>query len=301
MLPVCHRNDLVTALKILQSENEITMYPIRRPVRATITLYPIGRPVRATITLYPIGRLVIATELTSCSIAAIKFFSTFSSSTDDVTERVGLGAKGLVGGAYDDAIFCSATGIIVEVVGSVVAAETSLDGGMEGGGMLVTVEDGIPLPVIFWEAAEIGVELSKGCLNEPNRVLAAAAAVVVVMVDGGKVMLLVESGAFCTPRLSVVTIGCGFGNEGRRGLPAVGSGPLLVVGKLGRLPPIDNGGKVKDKGFLSKEKVLAKVEDGANVSLAKILLARDAPAVVALTVVIATVVAEEIRTFGCKT
>ena len=37
------------------------MYPIGRPVRATITLYPIGRPVRATITLYPIGRPVRAT------------------------------------------------------------------------------------------------------------------------------------------------------------------------------------------------------------------------------------------------
>ena len=39
----------------------ITLYPIGRPVRATITLYPIGRPVRATITLYPIGRPVRAT------------------------------------------------------------------------------------------------------------------------------------------------------------------------------------------------------------------------------------------------
>ena len=38
-----------------------TLYPIGRPVRATITLYPIGRPVRATITLYPIGRPVRAT------------------------------------------------------------------------------------------------------------------------------------------------------------------------------------------------------------------------------------------------
>ena len=28
------------------------LYPIGRPVRATITLYPIGRPVRATITLF---------------------------------------------------------------------------------------------------------------------------------------------------------------------------------------------------------------------------------------------------------
>ena len=37
------------------------LYPIGRPVRATITLYPIGRPVRATITLYPIGRPVRAT------------------------------------------------------------------------------------------------------------------------------------------------------------------------------------------------------------------------------------------------
>ena len=33
------------------------LYPIGRPVRATITLYPIGRPVRATITLYRIGRV----------------------------------------------------------------------------------------------------------------------------------------------------------------------------------------------------------------------------------------------------
>ena len=39
----------------------LTLYPIGRPVRATITLYPIGRPVRATITLYPIGRPVRAT------------------------------------------------------------------------------------------------------------------------------------------------------------------------------------------------------------------------------------------------
>ena len=36
----------------------LTLYPIGRPVRATIILYPIGRPVRATITLYPIGRSV---------------------------------------------------------------------------------------------------------------------------------------------------------------------------------------------------------------------------------------------------
>ena len=39
----------------------IVLYPIGRPVRATITLYPIGRPVRATITLYPIGIPVRAT------------------------------------------------------------------------------------------------------------------------------------------------------------------------------------------------------------------------------------------------
>ena len=36
----------------------ITLYPLVRPVRATITLYPLARPVRATITLYPIGRPV---------------------------------------------------------------------------------------------------------------------------------------------------------------------------------------------------------------------------------------------------
>ena len=39
----------------------ITLYPIGRYVRATIILYPIGGPVRATITLYPIGRYVRAT------------------------------------------------------------------------------------------------------------------------------------------------------------------------------------------------------------------------------------------------
>ena len=37
------------------------LYPIGRPVRATITLYPIERPVRATVTLYPIGRPIRAT------------------------------------------------------------------------------------------------------------------------------------------------------------------------------------------------------------------------------------------------
>ena len=37
------------------------MYPVGRPVRATVTLYPVGRPVRATVTLYPIGRPVRAT------------------------------------------------------------------------------------------------------------------------------------------------------------------------------------------------------------------------------------------------
>ena len=217
---------------------------------------------------------------------------------------MGLGADGLMGGAYDDAIFCNAAGITVEVVGSVVAAETSLDGGIEGGG-IITIDDGIPLLMTFWEAAEIGVELSKGCLNEPNGVLAAAAAAVVVMFDGGKVMLLDESGAFCSAWLSVVTTDGGFGNEERSSvLAAVGSGALLVVSKLGRLPPIENGGKEKDTGFLSKEKVLAKVEDGANVSLAKILLTRGVPVTVViagLTVVKATVVVVEMRTFGCKT
>ena len=41
--------------------NATILYPIGRPVKATIKLYPIGRSVRATITLYPIGRLVRAT------------------------------------------------------------------------------------------------------------------------------------------------------------------------------------------------------------------------------------------------
>ena len=52
-----------------------TLYPIGRPVRATITLYPIGRTVRATITLYPIGRPARATItlLTSHTLIEIYF------------------------------------------------------------------------------------------------------------------------------------------------------------------------------------------------------------------------------------
>ena len=50
-------------------------------------------------------RLLVYYKVTSCSMEAIKFFSTFSSSTDDVMEKVGLGADGLVGGACDDTNF----------------------------------------------------------------------------------------------------------------------------------------------------------------------------------------------------
>ena len=50
---------MVTAIVAMVTAS--TLYPIGRPVRATITLYPIGRPVRATITLYLIGRPVRAT------------------------------------------------------------------------------------------------------------------------------------------------------------------------------------------------------------------------------------------------
>lgn len=50
---------------------------------------------------------------------------------------------------------------------------------------------------------------------------------------------------------------------------------MFAASKLGRLPPPENGGKEKDNGFLSKEKLLAKVEDDdMNVSLDKILLAK---------------------------
>ena len=43
-------------------ELPVTLYPIGRPVRATVTLYHYSvRPVRATVTLYPIGRPVRAT------------------------------------------------------------------------------------------------------------------------------------------------------------------------------------------------------------------------------------------------
>ena len=56
---------------------------------------------RTTLTM----RLLVYFKVTSCSMEAIKFFSTFSSSTDDVMEKVGLGADGLVGGACDDTNF----------------------------------------------------------------------------------------------------------------------------------------------------------------------------------------------------
>lgn len=115
---------------------------------------------------------------------------------DDVTERVGLGADGLVGGACDDITFCNAPGIMV-VVGialgmvDVCVLETIL---LVGGGIVVIKEavEGTALPMTLWGTVEIGVELNKGCLNGPGGVLAATAAV-----EGGKGLLLDENGAFC--------------------------------------------------------------------------------------------------------
>ena len=43
-------------------------------------------------------------------LQAIRPFATFTSSIDDVIEKVGLGADGLVGGAYYDTTFWNAAG-----------------------------------------------------------------------------------------------------------------------------------------------------------------------------------------------
>ena len=137
----------------------------------------------------PYYNILFYKEPTSCSIEAINSFSTFSSSMDDVTERVGLGAEGLVGGACDDTNFCTAAGIMAEVIGTaeVVGAPLGMDsactilllgGGMLGGGIVVTIDmvvEGTALPTTFWEAVEIGVELDKGCLSRAGGVLAVVA------------------------------------------------------------------------------------------------------------------------------
>ena len=154
---------------------------------------------------------------------------------------MGLGPETLVGGACDDTTFCKAAGKTVEPIGTVDVVDITLGGGIEGGGMVVIVVEGTELPTTFWDTAEIGVELSKGCLNVAGGVLVTAAAAVVATVDSG---LLDVNGAFCA---TVVTIDCGFDNAG--------NGGLFTVSKLGRLPPAENGGKEKDRGFLSKEKL----------------------------------------------
>ena len=105
---------------------------------------------------------------------------------------MGLGAEALMGGACDDTTFCKAAGTAVEVVAII------LGGGIEGGGMVVIVVEGTELPTTFWDTVEIGVELSRGCLNVVGGVFVTAAAVV-AMVDGGKGVLLDENDAFCIP------------------------------------------------------------------------------------------------------
>lgn len=211
---------------------------------------------------------------------AIKPFSTFSSSTDDVTEKVGLGADGLVGGACDDTNFWTAAGI-AEVAGTVEVVGIALgnDGAcmletiaLEGGGMVVMVAEDTVLPTIFWGAVEIGVELNKGCLNGAGGVLAVTEVDTATLNGGSALSLPDVNGAFCTIWLSGVTTDCGFEN-------AIGN-VLLVASRLGRLPPPENGGNDRDNGFLSKEKLRINVEDGADISLDKILLARGRVAVV---------------------
>ena len=135
-----------------------------------------------------------------------------------------------------------------------------------GGGMVVIVAEDIALPTTFWGAAEIGVELNKGCLNGAGGVLAATAVDTATLNGGSELSLPDDNGAFCTLWMSGVTTDCGFEN-------AIGNG-LLVASKLGRLPPPENGGSDRDNGFLSKEKLLTNVEDGADISVDKILLAR---------------------------
>ena len=212
---------------------------------------------------------------------AIKFFSTFSSSTDDVTEKVGLGADGLVGGACDDTNFWTAAGIAADVSGIAEVAGIILGMGgactletivLVGGGMVVTVTEDIALLTTFWGAAEMGVELNKGCLNGAGGVLAVTVVDTAALNGGNELSLPDDNGAFCTLWLSGVTTDCGFEN-------AIGNG-LLVTNKLGRLPPPENGGKDRDNGFLSNEKLLTNVEDGADISVDKILLAKGGLAVV---------------------
>ena len=146
-------------------------------------------------------------ELTSCSIEATKPCSTFSSSIDDVTEKAGLGAEGLAGRECDDTNFCTDAGTTVETTG--IAEVTDIVFGMDdgvctletillaGGGIVVTaavVED-TALPITFWEATEIGVELNKGCLNGAGGVLAGAAAAVVTATSFDED----DNGTLCTP------------------------------------------------------------------------------------------------------
>lgn len=176
---------------------------------------------------------------------------------------MGLDTEDLVGGACDDTNFCTAAGITVEALGTteVVGAPLGMDsactfkavllpgGGILGGGIVVIIDivvDGTALLTTFWEAVEIGVELDKGCLSGTGGVLAMAATD-----DSGKeeLLLLNENGAFCIPMLGGVKIDCGFDNAG--------NGGLLAASKLGRLPPLENGGRDLSRTvFLSKEKLL---------------------------------------------
>ena len=70
-----------------------TLYPIGRPVRATITLYPIGRPVRTTVTLFPIGRPVRAT-ITLYPIGIAIVFNLQAASN---TKNLDVGANAFIG------------------------------------------------------------------------------------------------------------------------------------------------------------------------------------------------------------
>ena len=116
------------------------------------------------------------------------------------------------------------------------------------------------------------MELNKGCLNGAGGVLAVTEVDTATLNGGSALSLPDVNGAFCTLWLSGVTTDCGFEN-------AIGN-VLLVASRLGRLPPPENGGNDRDNGFLSKEKLRINVEDGADISLDKILLARGRVAVV---------------------
>lgn len=149
-------------------------------------------------------------ELTSCSIEATKPCSTFSSSIDDVTEKAGLGAEGLAGRECDDTNFCIDAGTTVETTGIAEVADIvfGMDDGvctletilLAGGGIVVTVvvvEDTV-LPIAFWEATEIGVELNRGCLNGAGGVLAGAAAAAAAVVTATS-FDEDDNGTLCTP------------------------------------------------------------------------------------------------------